>query len=92
VLGRQAIGRDLPASGRVQVSMNIVDVDAAPLHEVVERVRIEARERGVEVARGELVGLVPERVVDAAAAAGVELPGIDESQILERRLASRLAE
>jgi glutamate formiminotransferase len=90
--GLQAIGLELPGSGRVQVSMNVVDVDAAPLHEVVERVRAEARERGVEVVGGELVGLVPERVVEAAAAAGVELPGIDESQILERRLASRLAE
>jgi glutamate formiminotransferase / 5-formyltetrahydrofolate cyclo-ligase len=90
--GLQAIGLELPASGRVQVSMNVVDVDAAPLHEVVERVRAEARARGVEVAGGELVGLVPERVVEAAAAAGVELPGIDASRILERRLASRLAE
>jgi glutamate formiminotransferase len=90
--GVQAIGLDLPGSGRVQVSMNIVDVAAAPLHEVVTRVRDEARARGVDVSGGELVGLVPERVVEAAAAAGVELPGVDESQILERRLASRLAE
>ncbi len=90
--GVQAIGLDLPDSGRVQVSMNIVDVAAAPLHEVVKRVRDEARARGVEITRGELVGLIPERVVEAATAAGVELPGVDESQILERRLASRLAE
>ena len=89
--GVQAIGLDLPGSGRVQVSMNVIDVDAAPLHEVVERVRAESRDRGVEVAGGELVGLVPERVVEAAKVAGVELPGVDESQILERRLASRLA-
>jgi glutamate formiminotransferase len=92
VPGVQAIGLDLPESGRVQVSMNIVDVAAAPLHEVVERVRDEARARGVEITRGELVGLIPERVVEAATAAGVELPGVDGSQILERRLASRLAE
>jgi glutamate formiminotransferase len=89
--GVQAIGLVLPAAGRVQVSMNVIDVDAAPLHEVVERVRAEARELGVEVSGGELVGLVPERVVEAAAAAGVELPGIDESRILERVLRSRLA-
>ena len=89
--GVQAIGLELPAAGRVQVSMNVIDVDAAPLHEVVERVRAEARDYGVEVSRGELVGLVPERVVGAAAAAGVELPGIDESRILERVLRSRLA-
>ena len=89
--GVQAIGLELPSTGRIQVSMNVVDVDAAPLHEVVERVRTEARRVGVEVAGGELVGLVPERVVAAAAAAGAELPGIDESQILERVLRSRLA-
>jgi glutamate formiminotransferase len=90
--GLQAIGLALTDAGRVQVSMNVIDVDAAPLHEVVERVREEAAALGVEIAGGELVGLVPERVVDAAAAAGVELPGVDESQILERRLRSRLAE
>ena len=90
--GVQAIGLDLAASGRVQVSMNIIDLEAAPLHEVVVRVRNEARARGAEVSGGELVGLIPERVVEAAKAARVELPGVDESQILERRLASRLAE
>ena len=88
----QAIGLRLPESGRTQVSMNVIDVDAAPLHEVVERVRAQARERGADILAGELVGLVPERVVAAARAAGAELPGIDESRILERVLASRLAE
>jgi glutamate formiminotransferase len=72
--------------------MNVVDADVAPLYVVVERVRSEARARGVEIISGELVGLVPERVVDAAAAAGVALPGIDESRVLERVLRSRLAE
>ncbi len=90
--GVQAIGLRLPESGRTQVSMNVIDVDAAPLHEVVERVRAQARERGADILAGELVGRVPERVVAAARAAGAELPGIDESRILERVLASRLAE
>jgi len=86
----QAIGLRLAETGRTQVSMNIVDIDAAPLHAVVARVRSEAGTRGVEVGAGELVGLVPEPVVEAADAAGVELPGIDDSQVLERVLRSRL--
>ena len=90
--GVQAIGLRLPEAGRTQVSMNVIDLDLAPLHEVVERVRAEAHARGTDVLAGELVGLVPERGVDAAAAAGVELPGVDESQVLERVLRSRLAE
>jgi glutamate formiminotransferase len=84
--GVQAIGLHLPESGRIQVSVNVIDVDQAPLHELVERVRAEAAARGVEVAGGELVGLVPERVLRAAEAAGVALPGVDGSRVLERAL------
>ena len=71
--------------------MNVLDLDLAPLHEVVERVREEAAARGVSIRGGELVGLVPERVFDAAERAGVNIPGIDASRVLDRVLASRLA-
>ena len=90
--GVQAIGLALPGSGRVQVSMNVLDVERAPLHEVVRRVRDEAAARGVDVRGGELVGLVPASVWRAAVAAGVDIPGVDESRVLENVLASRLAE
>jgi glutamate formiminotransferase len=89
--GVQAIGLYLPTSGLVQVSMNVVDIERAPLHDVVARVRSEAAARGVAIIGGELVGLVPARVLREALEAGVELPGIDESQVLERALGSRLA-
>jgi glutamate formiminotransferase len=89
--GVQAIGLLLPQSARVQVSLNVVDAELAPLHEVVERVREEAAARGVEVATGELVGLVPASVLDAAAGAKVVVPGVDASRVLENVLASRLA-
>lgn len=82
--GVQAIGLLLPSSGRTQVSLNVIDLDAAPLHQVVERVRREAIARGADVVEGELVGLLLARVVLAAAqAAGVDdvdargLPGPD---------------
>lgn len=82
--GVQAIGLVLPTSGRVQVSINVIDVDAAPLAAVVERVRKVAAARGVEVGRSELVGLLPERAVADAALLGLdELPA---DRVLERRL------
>ncbi|HET9460978.1 MAG TPA: glutamate formimidoyltransferase [Gaiellaceae bacterium] len=87
--GVQAIGVFLPSSGRVQVSMNVLDIERAPLHTVVERVRAEAAPRGIAVASGELVGLVPARVLRAARDARVELPGVDESRVLENVLGSR---
>ena len=49
--------------------------------------RSEAEREHVEVSGGELVGLVPERVLDAARAAGVEVPGVDEAHVIERLLA-----
>jgi glutamate formiminotransferase len=84
--GVQAIGLALPRSSRVQVSMNVLDLERSPLHEVFARVTQEAAARGVDVADGELVGLVPESVAAAAAAVGVRIPGVDESRVLERAL------
>ena len=85
--GVQAIGLDLPRSGRVQVSMNVVDLERSPLHEVLERVAREAGSRGIAIAGGELVGLVPGSVLEAATAAGSVVPGVDETRTLERALA-----
>jgi glutamate formiminotransferase len=82
--GVQAIGLLLPRSGRVQVSMNVLDLDRTPLHAAVAAVTREAAVRGAGVGAGELVGLVPQRVLDDARAAGVDLPGLDESLVLER--------
>ncbi|MGH3132995.1 MAG: glutamate formimidoyltransferase [Gaiellaceae bacterium] len=84
--GVQAIGLHLRRSGRVQVSVNVLDLDRAPLHAVVERVTREAADRGIAVAGGELVGLVPARVLADAQAAGVSVPGVDETRVLERAL------
>lgn len=84
--GVQAIGLYLPRSRRVQVSMNVLDLERSPLHEVVGRVVAESAARGVAVRGGELVGLVPECALAAAASAGAVLPGIDETRVLERAL------
>jgi glutamate formiminotransferase len=70
--------------------MNVIDVERAPLHEVVERVRLEAEALGAGIAAGELVGLVPQRVLDEAALAGVEIPGVDERHVLETLVGNTL--
>jgi glutamate formiminotransferase/glutamate formiminotransferase/formiminotetrahydrofolate cyclodeaminase len=85
--GVQAIGLRLPRAGRTQVSMNVLDLERSPLHEVYARIVAEAVVRGVAVEGGELVGLVPASVVDAAAAAGAHVPGVDARRALERLLA-----
>ena len=84
--GVRALGFPLASRGLVQVSMNIEDWQASPLEEVVARVDSEAAARGVEVSGSELVGLIPEGAARAGAAA-LLLDSLDESQLLESRLA-----
>lgn len=55
-------------NGRVQVSLNVTSIAATPLYRVVELIRILAAQRGIELARGELVGCVPLAAVEATAA------------------------
>ena len=53
---------------RVQVSLNITDYVATPLYRVVELVRRLASERGIAIARCELVGCLPWAAVELCAA------------------------
>ncbi len=64
--GVQALGLQL-GSGVVQVSTNVIDVEATAPHVMVAQVVAEAAARGAEVGRGELVGLIPAGCVAAAA-------------------------
>lgn len=59
----KAIGWYIEEYGIAQVSMNIYDLAAAPLHEVFEAVRSEASKRGVAVTGTEIIGLVPKQVL-----------------------------
>ena len=86
--GVQAIGIALPSTGRVQVSMNLIDLDRVGLLEVVERVAAEAGAGGVAIESVELVGLLPAAAVLDAAAGPLRLPGLDASRVLELRLGS----
>jgi glutamate formiminotransferase len=84
--GVRALGLDLPQSGRVQVSMNVEDWEAAALHEIVARIESEAVAHGAGVAGSEIVGLMPAGAVAAAAGAQLRIAGFDASRVLELRL------
>jgi glutamate formiminotransferase len=84
--GVRALGLDLPGSGRVQVSMNVEDWEAAALHEIVARIEAEAASRGAELMGSELVGLMPAGAAAAAAGAMLRIDGFDASRLLETRL------
>jgi glutamate formiminotransferase len=87
--GVRALGLDLPRAGRVQVSMNVEDYEAAALHELVARIEREAAARGAAVEGSELVGLMPAAAAVAAAGAILRIDGFDPSRVLELRLLDR---
>ena len=64
--GTKAIGWFIKEYGIAQVSMNITDINATPLHAAFDEVCRAAQARGLRVTGTEIVGLVPERaVIDA---------------------------
>jgi glutamate formiminotransferase/formiminotetrahydrofolate cyclodeaminase len=61
--GCKALGWFIEEYGIAQVSMNITDIDATPLHRAFEEVSRAAEARGAHVTGTEIIGLVPERVL-----------------------------
>ena len=61
--GTKAIGWYIDEYGIAQVSMNITDINIAPLHKCFDEVCRCAQNRGIRVTGTEIVGLVPKRVL-----------------------------
>jgi glutamate formiminotransferase len=83
--GVKALG--VLANGRAQVSMNITDFRLTPVHQVHATVAKLAREHGVSLGEGELIGLVPRDALGGDSAWYEQIPGFDaEAKVLERKL------
>ena len=87
----KAMGVDLRARNLAQVSMNLTDFETTSIHTVFEAVRREAAVRGVDVVGSEIIGLVPKRALENAAAEFLTLENWEPGLILENRLAAVLA-
>lgn len=61
--GTKAIGWYIDEYGIAQVSMNITDMGATPLHRAFEEVSRAAAARGLRVTGTEIVGIVPKRAL-----------------------------
>ncbi|MGL4649925.1 MAG: glutamate formimidoyltransferase [Caldilineaceae bacterium] len=73
----------LLVEGQAQVSMNLVDFTATPLHTVMDAVSAMAAEEGVSVDRSELIGLIPQEAVLQAAAHYLKLPDLSRGRVIE---------
>lgn len=81
----QALGLALPEQGRVQVSLNLIALDALGIADAVARVREAADARGHSAGDVEFVGLVGERWYADG------LPGVGPDDVIERRYAEATA-
>ena len=77
--------------GLAQVSMNLTDTDQTPITRVFDAVSREAAGYGVAIASSEVIGLVPQKALDQAAAPLLKIENFNPSIILENRLAAALA-
>ena len=80
----QAMG--ITVGGEPQVSMNLLDTDATPVHVAFDAVAAAAREAGADAGWSEIVGLVPERAVHGAAQAHLKLREPVKEHVLEEQV------
>lgn len=87
----KALGFEIRERGQVQVSMNLMNFESTPIFRVFDKVVREAERHGVQVASSEIVGLVPQKALNACAENFLHLENFSERQVLETRLAEALA-
>jgi glutamate formiminotransferase len=88
----KALGFELKDRSIVQVSMNMVNYEGTPLFRAFEMIKREAERYGVPIVGSEIVGLVPQRALNAVADFYLQLESFSEDQILEHRLVAAMEE
>ena len=82
----RALGFSIEDGRRAQVSMNLVNTEATPIHRVLALIRDEAARHGAAISGCEVVGLIPEYAMLDAAEHALQLEGFRRDQVLEIRL------
>ena len=82
----RALGFSIEDGRRAQVSMNLVNTEATPIHRVLHLVRAEAARHGAAIAGCEVVGLIPQAALLDAAEHALQLENFRRDQVLELRL------
>jgi glutamate formiminotransferase len=88
----KAIGVELKALGRVQVSINLTDFLTTSIGAVFDAVAREAARAGTTIESSEIVGLVPRRAIEDAAAQLLRIRNFHSDLIFEERLARAFEE
>jgi glutamate formiminotransferase / 5-formyltetrahydrofolate cyclo-ligase len=87
----KALGLMLEHRGLAQVSMNLTDYTRTSIQAAFDELVRQAAARGVEVLESELIGLIPQAALAATTAQHLRLHNFRDDQVLETRIALRLA-
>jgi len=82
----KALGFAIASKGYVQVSMNLTDYTTTPMHTVFDAVTAAAGREGVGILGTELVGLVPQEALVAAARHYMRIGDFAIDRVLEPRI------
>ena len=87
--GVRALGFELSSPRRAQVSLNVTDLEATGVEDACAEVARAARAEGTDVARIELVGLMPRAALEECSPAFRRRAGFGDEQTIEGRLEGR---
>jgi len=83
----KAIGWYMEEYGKAQVSMNLTNISATPIHEVFDEVCAKAADHGTEVTGSELIGMIPLKAMTDAGKYYLQKQGItyvtDEFKLID---------
>lgn len=82
----RALGFSIEDGRRAQVSMNLVNTEATPIHRVLALVRDVAARHGARISGCEVVGLIPEAAMLEVAEHALQVENFRRDQVLELRL------
>jgi len=85
-LGVRALGLNLPVAGRVQISMNLEDVDLTPPMDVFRAIEARVHAAGGRIEETEVIGMLPDQLVWGAAADRLRLAPDTKRRLLSRSL------
>lgn len=89
--GLRALALDLPERGALQISMNLEDPTATSPMAVVRRIESLVGEHGGRVIETEIIGMIPDELLLAAAQDRLRLSQATTGRLLSRRLVEYLA-
>jgi glutamate formiminotransferase len=85
-LGVRALALRLPAANRLQISMNLEDVEITPPMDVFRRIETLLHQQGGAVEETEIVGMLPDQLLWGAAADRLKLAPETAARLLSRAL------